>query len=382
MIQDDDIKKCGATLNALISRGNEQLMKHYSISFITTHSDTIAKKIGEYFGKKASDTDMVFYDGMEGENVFITVAPQGYPDKLKTLLQCLNIGDFQVLLVTPDDKLDALMGEMIVAMECHPDTIPLVMIAGITKANEYAVDDLKTKLLQIIKNTSLKDKVTDVIVMRDLEKDLPAFKQMIISLAGRIPVPRSNDVRVLIDAAFTVKGVGTVVLGVVKSGTFNANDMLEFTDATEFKNVIIKSIQMQDIDQKAAGRGDRVGLAIKGLKSEEISRDNMFVTKGSMKAYQEFKIKFRLSKFSKKAMDVKEKQLYHVAIEHQVIGAVPVKIEGGSEAGMLKPNEEGTVTFKTEKRIAFGDNCNWAIVVMLEKFSGRLRILGWGHAFA
>jgi hypothetical protein len=95
--------------------------------------------------------------------------------------------------------------------------------------------------------------------------------------------------------------------------------------------------------------GDRVGLAIKGLKPEEISRDNMFVTKGSMKAYQECKIKFRLSKFSKKTMDVKDKQLYHVAIEHQVIGAVPVKIEGGSEAGLLKPNEEGTVTFKAEK---------------------------------
>jgi selenocysteine-specific translation elongation factor len=357
-------------------------MKHYSISFITTHSDTIAKKIGEFFGKKASDTDMVFYDGMEGENVFITVSPQGYPDKIKTLLQCLNIGDIQVLLVTPDDKLDALMGEMIVAMECHPDTIPLVVIAGITKSNEYAVDDLKAKLLQIIKNTSLKDKVTGVIVMCDLEKDLPSFKQTIMNLVDKIPTPKSNNVRVLIDAAFTVKGVGTVILGVVKSGTFNANDMLEFTDATEFKNVIAKSIQMQDIDQKSATRGDRVGLAIKGLKSEEISRDNMFVTKGSMKAYQEFKIKFRLSKFSKKTIDVKEKQLYHVAIEHQVISVVPVKIEGCSEADVLKPNEEGIVTFKAEKKMAFGDDCNWAIVTMLEKFSGRLRILGWGHAYA
>jgi selenocysteine-specific translation elongation factor len=356
-------------------------MKHHSISFITTHSDTIAKKIGEFFGKKASDTDMVFYDSLQGEDVYITVSPQGYPDKIKTLLQCLNIGDFQVLLVTPDDKLDALMGEMIVAMECHPDTLPLVVIAGITKTNEYTVDDLKTKLLQIIKNTSLKDKVTDVIVMRDLEKDLPVFKQTINDLAAKIPKPKSNNVRVLVDAAFTVKGVGTVILGVVKSGTFNANDMLEFTDATEFKNVIIKSIQMQDIDQKSATRGDRVGLAIKGLKSEEISRDNMFVTKGSMKAYQEFNIKFRLSKFSKKTIDVKEKQLYHVAIEHQVIGAVPVKIEGSSEADVLKPNEEGVVTFKAEKRIAFGDDCNWAIVTMLEKFSGRLRILGWGHAY-
>jgi len=356
-------------------------MNHYIMSFITTQHEGIAKKIGEFFGARGSDSDLIFYDSIDDDqNVYITITPQGYPDKLKTLLQCLAIGDFHVLLVTPDDKMDALMGEMIVALEMHPDGIPLVVLGGITKMNEYLVDEVKGKLMQIIRNTTLKDRVKDIIVLRDLETDLPAFKAHIMELAKELPEKKTGNVRILIDASFPVKGVGTVILGVVKSGTFNANEMLEMTDPSGVsKNVIAKSIQMQDIDQKSATQGDRVGVAIKGLKPEEISRDNMLVTKGSMEARDEITVNFRLSKFVKKAMDVKDKQLYHIAIDNQVFGAIPSAIEGSSEAGVLKPNEEGSVIFKCEKKFSFNEDNNWAIMTILEKFNGKLRILGCGR---
>jgi selenocysteine-specific translation elongation factor len=359
-------------------------MKHYLMSFITTAHEGIAKKIGEFFGARGNDSDLIFYDSIDDDqNVYITIAPQGYPDKLKTLIQCLAIGDFHILLVTPDDKMDALMGEMIVALEMHPEGIPLVVLGGITKLNEYLVDDLKAKLMKIINNTTLKDRVKDIIVLHDYETDLPKFKAHIMELAADIPEKKTGNVRILIDAVFPVKGVGTVILGVVKSGTFNANEMLEMTDPSgTFKNVIAKSIQMQDIDQKSATQGDRVGVAVKGLKPEEISRDNMLVTKGSMEAHDEIGVKFRLSKFVKKPIDIKDKQLYHIAIDHQVFGAVPTTIEGGSEAGILKPNEEGLVTFKCEKKFSFNSENNWGIVTILEKFNGKLRILGCGRVQA
>jgi selenocysteine-specific elongation factor len=350
---------------------------------VTTQHDMIAKKIGEYFGKLGGgESDLVFYDGLDkDENVFITIDAKSYPDKLKTLLQCLAIGDFAILLVTPEDKFDALMGEMIVALELvSPTAIPIVVLSGITKMNEYAIDDVKAKLLAIIKNTSLKDKVTDILVLRDLEEELPAFRQMIVDRASEIPEGKQN-VRILIDASFNVKGVGTVILGIVKAGAFNAGEMLELTDPSgQSKNVIVRSIQMQDIDQKSATRGDRVGLAIKGLKPEEIGRDNLLVTKGSMAYYEDITITFRLSKFSKKPISVAEKQMYHIAFEHQMIGAQPVKIEGTAEADVLNPGEEGTVVFKAEKKFALNEDNNWAIVGLLEKWSNRLRIIGAGPA--
>lgn len=356
------------------------MMKHHIMSFITTQHEGLAKKIGEFFGARGSDSDLIFYDSIDDDqNVYITITPQGYPDKLKTLLQCLAIGDFNILLVTPDDKMDSLMGEMIVALEMHPEAIPLVVMGGITKMNEYLVDEMKAKLLQIIKNTSLKDRVNEIIIIQNYETDLPAFKDRIMELAATIPDKKTGNVRILIDASFPVKGVGTVILGVVKSGTFNANEMLEMTDPSgNYKNIIAKSIQMQDIDQKSATQGDRVGVAIKGLKPEEISRDNMLVTKGSMEAHDEITVKFKLSKFVKKPVDIKDKQLYHIAIDNQVFGAVPETIEGGAEDGILKPNEEGLVRFKCEKKFSFNEENNWAIVTILEKFNGKLRILGCG----
>ncbi len=359
-----------------------RVMKHHLITFVTVHHETIAKRLGEQFGKRGSDSDLIFYDGVEGDDVWITVAPKGYPDKLKSLLQAMAIGDIHVLLITPDDKFDALLGEMIVAMDCWPKTTPMFVIAGITKANEYAIEDVQKKLKQVIKTTGLNERMTDIIVMHDVEAGAKLLKQQIAS----IPVDETKErggVRILVDASFPVKGVGTVILGIVKSGDFNAGDMLEMTvPSGQSKNLIAKSIQMQDIDQKSATAGDRVGIAVKGLKPEEIDRENVLVTKGSLKKMDNVKVKFKLSKFAKKTMDVAEKQMYHLAVEHQIFGGTPINMENSKKPGILEPGDEAIVEFKAEKSFSIGKDNNWAIVCLLEKFSNRLRIIGAGEILA
>ena len=135
---------------------------------------------------------------------------------------------------------------------------------------------------------------------------------------------------------------------------------------------------MQDLDQKRAEAGDRVGLAIKGIKPEEISRDNMLITKNSMKPHSSVKVNLHLSKFSKKEIDIGMKQDYHLTIDHQIFPVKPVKIEGTKNEGILSPGESGIVTFKAEKNYWFDSNEITAIVTILEKFSSNLRILGSG----
>lgn len=353
-------------------------MRHHVIALLTTHHETVAKKLGEFFGTRTSDSDLVFYNGVSEEDVFIIVIPKGYPDKLKSLLQAMAIGDVHVLLVTPDQPFDALLGEMIVALECRPDAMPAIAIGGVTKMNEYLVDDMRAKLAKVIANTSLKDRIGDVLVIKD-EVGMQAFKEHVMALSARVPSRRDEPARVIVDASFPVRGIGTVILGVVKAGRFNAGDMLEMTEPVgPSRNVIVKSIQIQDIDQKEAVQGDRVGLAIKGLKPEEITRDNVLVQKGSVASLGSVVIDFTLSKFAKKPVDLAEKQVYHVAIEHQVHAASPVKIEGTRTSNVLAPGERGTVTFKPEKSLAVSPRNARAIVGILEKFGGKLRILGSG----
>ncbi len=73
-----------------------------------------------------------------------------------------------------------------------------------------------------------------------------------------------------VDAHFNVKGVGVVVLGFVAQGLIKKHDILKVLP-TE-KTAQIRSIQKHDDDAESAVSGDRVGLALKNIESEDLDR--------------------------------------------------------------------------------------------------------------
>ncbi|MCI4361477.1 MAG: hypothetical protein L3J91_07200, partial [Thermoplasmata archaeon] len=68
---------------------------------------------------------------------------------------------------------------------------------------------------------------------------------------------RPGTVQVPIDHAFPVKGVGAVALGVVRRGSLTAHEKLRLFPTP--KLVEIRSIQVHDVDVRAARTGERVG---------------------------------------------------------------------------------------------------------------------------
>jgi selenocysteine-specific translation elongation factor len=76
-----------------------------------------------------------------------------------------------------------------------------------------------------------------------------------------------------LDHAFDVKGVGTVVLGVVKQGTVKVYDQLRIMPAGS--DIVVKSIQMHDDPVHESKSPARVGLAVKGMTAEQISRGDV-----------------------------------------------------------------------------------------------------------
>jgi selenocysteine-specific translation elongation factor len=93
---------------------------------------------------------------------------------------------------------------------------------------------------------------------------------------------RDGEVRIDIDKAFPVKGIGTVALGIVARGTVNAHDKLYHNG----KQVEIKSIESQDEDIKQAGVWTRVGLAMKGVDHSEIEKGDLFTASPAKKALE------------------------------------------------------------------------------------------------
>ena len=84
----------------------------------------------------------------------------------------------------------------------------------------------------------------------------------------------------VIDHVFPVKGVGTVALGVVRQGTIRAHERHRLWPTP--KEVEVRSIQVHDVDRKDAGCGERVGLALKGVEADEVSRGMIVAPAGSL----------------------------------------------------------------------------------------------------
>ena len=88
-----------------------------------------------------------------------------------------------------------------------------------------------------------------------------------------------------------MKGVGEVVLGFVKSGVVKKYDNLRLLPAN--KEVIVRSIQIQDEDYEQAEAGTRVGLAIKGATVDEMVRGSVLSNSATIKTETELKISSR-----------------------------------------------------------------------------------------
>jgi len=118
--------------------------------------------------------------------------------------------------------------------------------------------------------------------------------------------PRS-DTLVYIDRAFTVKGVGTVALGFVLSGTVSIHTQLRPVPANGDVKVDVKGIQMNDIDVDSASRGMRVGLLLRGVDPKELEKSH-WLDDGNLELSDSPSFRLEKSQFYKQ--DLTERDLH------------------------------------------------------------------------
>lgn len=299
-----------------------------SINFVVLGDSSIAVQLG----KKGTATDIVIYDRKTADTVYTWTAPTTFPDKIQSLMQAVNIAEYAILNVA---KLDKFLGEQIMALDS-------VGLADGFVLHSYEVDREKLKML--LKGTTLAN-YQFVDSVDQLKQEMAKLKPK-KNADGPLTIP--------IDHAFDVKGVGTVALGVVKQGTIKVYDELVLLPGK--KNVFVKSIQMHDDPVESSSSPARVGLAIKGVSVDDISRgdvicapdDAVKVSSGAIA------VKFAKSPFFKG--DLPENHTYMVSVGMQV-KAAKVKFEGetlqvtpekpivykqGQTLVLLKPDSQGT----------------------------------------
>lgn len=213
--------------------------------------------------KKGTESDITLHHRKDGENLYTFISPSRFPEKISSLTDSIYPTD--VALIN-GNNITKELGEVIIALD----------LMGKTRGYFFVEDESKIDQIRgIISKTSLKEysfyKGNAIEFMDILSKEKH--------------IPRFDKATVIIDHFFKVKSVGTVALGFVLGGRVEKHQKLvcSFID----KEVMVRSIQVQDQDQESVESGTRVGLALKNVDADELER-GMFLTEGSQEYLTDF----------------------------------------------------------------------------------------------
>lgn len=214
------------------------------------------RDVAKELGKKGTASDLTLFNQVRDGHAATLVEPTQYPEKLPPLLFALAMADRAIFAVP---ALSREIAETATALDLAD--VPVRLALGGVGPEE------------------VKKAFAGMRFVGETPTGLdPA--QLRSEIDGWETAPGAGPTRVAIDHAFPVKGVGAVVLGVVRGGPLHAHDRLRLYP-TE-REVEAKSIQVHDVDVKEAATGDRVGLALRGIEADELGRGQVLAPAGSL----------------------------------------------------------------------------------------------------
>jgi selenocysteine-specific translation elongation factor len=299
-------------------------------------------------GKKGTTTDITLYNLKKGEDTVTLIEPTRYPDRLAPLFYACSLAKKAILVV---DELNANLGEALVMLQCCK------VESGYFVLRNYIP---KEKIEPLVKDT--------VMEKYEFVADEPhILKEQLLSEAAKITYPEHTEGEVVgtvpVDHSFNVKGVGAVILGVVANGTIQKHVALNVLPGT--KTTQPRSIQKHDDEFDSAYEGDRVGLALKNVKVEDVERGTVLTNDPTVKTSKQIESKASLVKYW--SAPLKEGMVLHVGHWMQVLNS---KIEAVNNEKDWRTPE---ITLTLEKEIVYrpGDT---AVLMYLE--GGKLRVAG------
>jgi selenocysteine-specific translation elongation factor len=303
-------------------------MKHVTVGIF--HDDALGRELG----KKGTVSDLVMYNKKTDEAVYTFMAP--LEDKLTAKTQILSSIDAAIVNC---EQMTAQVGETILLLDSLGITEGMLLLPAFSDT---------TQLLQMIQNTSLEQ-------FTIMERNVPKIIGHLVTMDP--PRDTSSPALVITDHSFSVKGIGEVILGFVKQGTINTHDTMMLLPVN--KEVMIRSIQMQDKDFDSAPAGCRVGLAVKGATIEELKRGAMFSANGAATNDTRFTLRFTKNQYYPEI----KKGVFHATIGMQ---SIPITIT--DIAGDL-------ISIETEKPVGYTKKDQF---ILLDLNAKKLHHIGTG----
>jgi selenocysteine-specific translation elongation factor len=275
-------------------------------------SEDLARRLGKR-GDVRDVESYVHKEEREGQARTLSfLRPLRYPERLRPLLSALDVARAGVIEV---QRVDAALGESMVAFGC----------AGISSGHAIIapeeggwVDADQVRL--VLEQAGLGD-----WSVHEGELDEHALRESLYELQSETTEERATleaaPLVLPVDQHFNVKGVGLVAIGYVQSGTVSKHDAVEVLPAGE--SGVARSLQVMDDDVDSALAGDRVGVALRGLREEALHRGCMLAhpDSGALSRHDASSISLERAPFQKRELAVGD--VVHAAADLQfVVGRV------------------------------------------------------------
>jgi selenocysteine-specific translation elongation factor len=297
-------------------------------------------------GKKGTSSDITLFDAKRGESTVSFIEATKYPERLAPLFFACSMAESALLVV---DEVNAQFGECVLMLDAVGIKEGRIILRNFISPDRIA---------PLVKGTVIEG-------YKYIDEELAELREQYLDEAeGRKVAAENGEVgSVPIDHHFNVKGVGTVVLGYVANGKILRHATLKALPGK--KEVIVRSIQKHDDDFEIATEGDRVGLALKNIDSDELDRGSVLTNDPSIKEDKSFEAKVKLIKYW--PTPLKEGMVMHIGHWMQFI---PARIISVTSSETWK---EPQVKFELEKELVHLSGSN-AVLCYLE--GGKLRIAG------
>jgi len=299
-------------------------------------------------GKKSTASDITFFDQKKGEATVTFVEPTMYPDRLAPLFYSVSMADIAVVVV---DQVTPTLGESILMLDS------VGVRRGYIVLRNYLTKD---QLAPFLKGTLLEH-------YEFIEDDPVKLREVLLAEAEKVgdepDVKTASSGSVPIDHHFDVKGVGTVILGWVAEGFVRKHDDVRLLPGG--KPVQIRSIQKHDDDFDWAVKGDRVGIALKGITIDDLDRGMILTNNKSIKTASALTGKARIIKYWLNPLT--PGMVLHVGHWMQL---VPARVDTVNAEGDWRTP---SLTLALQKELVYIPGSR-AVITYLE--GGKLRVIG------
>ena len=272
---------------------------------------------------KLSDTrdlESYVHKIIEGDSVRVLslLRPHRHPERLRPLLSVLNVARCGVVEIK---RVDAALGEVLVAFGCAGISHGHLIIAP--QKDEW-VDPEQVRVIQ-------KQAGLGGWTLHEQPPDEHSLRDALFELQAEIPDADEQPLVIPIDQHFNVKGVGIVAIGYVQSGKIAKHDDLLVLPAGQ--NGITRSLQVMDDDVEEALSGDRVGVALRNLREDALTRGGILVKPNSSGGFEETLVRHDGSNLSLNTAPFQQRNLdvgdvIHGAVDLQFVVGRVESVEG------------------------------------------------------